>query len=56
MDSIIHRILSYTDKVQQEGYEFLTRYDDPYNPIEIWVKKDKYEKEAKKLLQNKPLI
>ena len=56
MDSIIHRILSYTDKVQQEGYEFLTRYDDPYNPIEIWVKKDKYEKEAKKLLQKINLL
>lgn len=51
MNSAINRILNYTTTAQQQGYEFLTRYDDPYNPIEIWVKKDKYEEEYEKLLQ-----
>lgn len=56
MDSVINRILNYTTTAQQQGCELLTRYDDPYNPIEIWVKKDKYEKEAEKLLQKINLL
>lgn len=56
MDSTISRILNYTEKVQQQGYEFLTKHDDPYNSIEIWIKKDKYEKEYEKLFQKIDLL